>query len=123
VAGLLTEPPSDRARGVDTSRIASWSAAAAAFFASASGWIIAVGYGGVSFYMGTLLGLKALFASIIGGFGTIEGAIVGGSYLPALKLPGQRFPDHFIACGSFPADRYAFILTGRPLGRREGDSS
>lgn len=71
--------------GIDTQRVMAWSAAAAAFFASASGWIVAVGYGGVSFYMGLVLGLKALFASIIGGFGTIGGAILGGLVLAAIE--------------------------------------
>jgi branched-chain amino acid transport system permease protein len=77
--------------GIDTTRIMSWSAAAAALFAAASGWIVAVGYGGVSFYMGTILGLKALFASIIGGFGTIEGAIVGGLVLAAIETAWTSF--------------------------------
>ncbi len=83
---LLTE-----LSGVDTTRVMICSAAAAAFFASASGWIITVGYGGVSFYMGTLLGLKALFASIIGGFGTIQGAIVGGLVLAGIETAWSAF--------------------------------
>lgn len=71
--------------GIDTDRVLAWTGAAAAAFAAASGWIIAIGYGGVSFYMGLVLGLKALFATIIGGFGTIEGAIVGGFLLAGIE--------------------------------------
>jgi branched-chain amino acid transport system permease protein len=71
--------------GVDTNRVLTWTAAAAAGFAAASGWIIAIGYGGVSFYMGLVLGLKALFATIIGGFGTVSGAIVGGFLLAGIE--------------------------------------
>jgi branched-chain amino acid transport system permease protein len=71
--------------GVSVVAVLSASAAAAAFFAAASGWIVAVAYGGVSFHMGTMLGLKALFASIIGGFGTIGGAIVGGLVLASVE--------------------------------------
>jgi branched-chain amino acid transport system permease protein len=77
--------------GIDTQRVMAWSAAAAAFFASASGWIVAVGYGGVSFYMGLVLGLKALFASIIGGFGTIGGAILGGLVLAAIETAWSAY--------------------------------
>jgi branched-chain amino acid transport system permease protein len=71
--------------GINTDRVLTWTAAAAAGFAAASGWIIAIGYGGVSFYMGLVLGLKALFATVIGGFGTIGGAIVGGFLLAGIE--------------------------------------
>lgn len=71
--------------GIDTDRVLTWTGVAAAAFAAASGWIIAIGYGGVSFYMGLVLGLKALFATIIGGFGTIGGAIVGGFLLAGIE--------------------------------------
>jgi len=71
--------------GIDTNRVLTWTAAAAGAFAAVSGWIIAIGYGGVSFYMGLVLGLKALFATIIGGFGTIGGAIVGGFLLAGIE--------------------------------------
>jgi branched-chain amino acid transport system permease protein len=79
--------------GINTDRVLTWTGAAAAAFAAASGWIIAIGYGGVSFYMGLVLGLKALFATIIGGFGTIGGAIVGGFLLAGVEtLWSAYFP-------------------------------
>lgn len=79
--------------GIDTGRVLTWTGAAAGGFAAVSGWIIAIGYGGVSFYMGLVLGLKALFATIIGGFGTIGGAIVGGFLLAAIEtLWSAYFP-------------------------------
>jgi len=71
--------------GIDVARVTRLTALASAFFAAASGWILAVTYGGVSFYMGLVLGLKALFASIIGGFGTIGGAVAGGIALAVLE--------------------------------------
>ncbi|MBL8909034.1 MAG: branched-chain amino acid ABC transporter permease [Rhizobiales bacterium] len=71
--------------GINVARVTRLTALASAFFAAASGWILAVSYGGVSFYMGLVLGLKALFASIIGGFGTIGGAVAGGIALAALE--------------------------------------
>lgn len=79
--------------GIDTGRVLTWAGATAGAFAAVSGWIIAIGYGGVSFYMGLVLGLKALFATIIGGFGTIGGAIVGGFLLAAIEtLWSAYFP-------------------------------
>jgi branched-chain amino acid transport system permease protein len=71
--------------GINVDQVTRATALASALFAAAVGWIIAVSYGGVSFYMGLVLGLKALFASIIGGFGTIGGAVVGGLALAALE--------------------------------------
>ena len=67
--------------GVDTSSVLVWSCVGSAALASVSGWIVAVAYGGVTFSMGLMLGFKAMFASVIGGFGTLNGAIVGGMFL------------------------------------------
>jgi branched-chain amino acid transport system permease protein len=77
--------------GVDTRRVVTLTALAAAVYASAAGFILAVSYGGVSFYMGLVIGLKALFASIIGGFGTIGGAIAGGIALALLETAWSAF--------------------------------
>ena len=71
--------------GINVEQVTRFTALGSAIFAAASGWILAVTYGGVSFYMGLVLGLKALFASIIGGFGTIGGAIAGGIALAVLE--------------------------------------
>jgi len=85
--------------GIDTSRVLTWTGATAGAFAAVAGWIIAIGYGGVSFYMGLVLGLKALFATIIGGFGTIGGAIVGGLPARRHRNPVERlFPDRLSRC-------------------------
>ena len=67
--------------GVNTLSVLRWSCVGSAALASVSGWIIAVSYGGVTFSMGLMLGFKAMFASVIGGFGTIHGAIAGGIFL------------------------------------------
>ncbi len=67
--------------GVNTAQVLMWSCIGSAALASVSGWIVAVAYGGVTFSMGLMLGFKAMFASVIGGFGTLNGAIVGGLFL------------------------------------------
>ena len=67
--------------GVNTASVLVWSCVGSAALASISGWIVAVAYGGVTFSMGLMLGFKAMFASVIGGFGTLNGAIVGGLFL------------------------------------------
>ena len=50
-------------------------------FAAASGIMIAIYYGSVSFYMGAILGLKALYVAVIGGLNSLGGAIVGAFIL------------------------------------------
>ena len=71
--------------GVNTLTVLRWSCVGSAALASVSGWIIAVSYGGVTFSMGLMLGFKAMFASVIGGFGTVSGAIIGGIFLAFLE--------------------------------------
>lgn len=45
--------------------------------AGCAGAVIALLYGGISFATGTLLGLKALTAAVVGGIGSIRGAALG----------------------------------------------
>ena len=44
-----------------------------------SGMLIVVQYGGLGFAGGFQFGLKALIAAIIGGIGSIPGALIGGA--------------------------------------------
>lgn len=79
--------------GVNVAAVAAATFAAAGAFAAGAGTIVAVHYGGVSFYMGLMLALKALFAGIIGGFGTVGGAIAGAALLAALETSWQAAFD------------------------------
>ena len=90
-AGRLWRAVAQNARlaelsGVDTVAVFRWSFTAAGVLAGLAGWIAAAAYGGVSFYMGLVLGFKAMFAAIVGGFGTIGGALTGGILLAALEV-------------------------------------
>ncbi len=64
--------------GVAPERVLSGTFLLAGLNAGLAGWIIAIYYGNVSFAMGTMLGLKALLAAVLGGIGKIEGAFIGG---------------------------------------------
>jgi branched-chain amino acid transport system permease protein len=79
--------------GLDAPRVVSNTVVASSALAAIAGWNIAVSYGGVSFFMGIVLGFKAMFASVIGGFGTVSGAIAGGLVLAAAEtLWSAMFP-------------------------------
>jgi branched-chain amino acid transport system permease protein len=101
--------------GVDTRKVLLWSCVASAALASVSGWIVAVVYGGVTFSMGLMLGFKAMFASIIGGFGTLKGAILGGIFLATAEtLWTALFPLAYRDAGVFGL--IILILTLKPEG-------
>jgi branched-chain amino acid transport system permease protein len=101
--------------GVNTDTVFQWSFVAASMFASIAGWTIAVAYGGVSFAMGLVLGFKAMFAAIIGGFGTIGGAIAGGIFLAFVETVWTAaFPMAYRDVATFGI--IILILTLKPEG-------
>ena len=64
--------------GVDSGRLIAATFVLAGLCAGLAGWIVAVYYGNISFSMGTMLGLKALVAAVVGGIGSVPGAFLGG---------------------------------------------
>lgn len=90
-AGRLWRAVSENRRlaelcGVNTAAVFRWSFMAAGSLAGLAGAVVATTYGGVSFAMGLTLGFKAMFAAIIGGFGTLRGALAGGILLAAVEV-------------------------------------
>ncbi len=82
--------------GVDSDMVLRGTFVLSAMLASVSGWIVVTTSGGVDFSIGILLGFKALFASVVGGFGTIAGAIKGGLFLAfAETLWTSTFPTDY----------------------------
>ncbi len=53
--------------------------------AAVSGYIVTLHYGTVSFTMGTMLGFKALVAAVVGGIGSVPGALLGGALIGILE--------------------------------------
>jgi branched-chain amino acid transport system permease protein len=51
-----------------------------------TGWASAIVYGGANFSVGLMIGFKAMFASVIGGFGTVRGAVVGALLLAFIEV-------------------------------------
>jgi branched-chain amino acid transport system permease protein len=113
--------------GLDADQVLRWTCVASATLASVSGWIIVTTSGGVSFSIGIMLGFKALFAAVIGGFGTIAGAIKGGIFLAfAETLWTSVFPSDYRDVAVFGA--IILILVIMPDGlhssynRRESET-
>lgn len=133
--------------GIDINRVIATAFAIGSGLAAVAGLLFAVQAGQINPYMGFTPVLKAFIAAVIGGFGSIAGAVVGGYALGALEvfltaIPGigdilppgmvspevQAFLKQWLP-GSLTSYRDAFvfvvlilILLFRPngiLGRRE----
>jgi branched-chain amino acid transport system permease protein len=71
--------------GIDVSRTTALTFTLSAACAAAAGFVILLRYGGVRFTDGFLLGFKALTAAILGGIGSIPGAMAGGLLIGTLE--------------------------------------
>lgn len=67
--------------GVDVNRTVAVTFAIGGGLAAAAGSVIALYYGGVNFFTGYLIGFKALAAAVVGGIGSVPGAMLGGALL------------------------------------------
>ena len=138
-----------RLMGVDVNRVIAATFLIGAGLAAVAGVMVGTYYGVAQYTMGSVLGLKAFAAAVLGGIGNIPGAMVGGLVLGVVEAlgagyigdltdlcryglgPEERCADggHFILFGSNYQDVFAFlvlilVLVLRPsglLGERVGD--
>src|SRR6185295_5529784 len=101
--------------GVDPRPVLAGTMVVGSAFAAASGIMIAVYYGSVSFYMGAMLGLKALYVAVIGGLNSLGGALAGAFILGFFEsMWSGYFPSQYRDVASFLA--LTFLLIMRPHG-------
>ena len=142
VAGLM---------GIDVNRVIAATFVIGAALGAIAGVLFGTYYGIAQYTMGSVLGLKAFSAAVLGGIGNIPGAMLGGVLLGLVEALGAGyigdFTDlcaygwlaglidacggggHFILFGSNYQDVFAFVvlilvLVFRPsglLGERVGD--
>src|SRR5690606_1678937 len=67
--------------GIDTSRVISFTFVIGAMLAAVGGVLIALAIGKLNPYIGFLAGIKAFTAAVLGGIGSIPGAMLGGVLL------------------------------------------
>ncbi len=112
--------------GISSGRVISSTFFIGAFLAGVGGLIWGVRYGKVEPFMGFLPGLKAFIAAVLGGIGSLPGAVVGGLLLGLMEAMIPAYlPGEFTGY----KDGVAFILLivillVKPaglLGRWEGD--
>lgn len=64
--------------GINVDRIIAFTFAIGSALAAAAGILVGILYNSVDPYMGTLPGMKAFVAAVLGGIGIIPGAVIGG---------------------------------------------
>ncbi|MBF0462877.1 MAG: branched-chain amino acid ABC transporter permease LivH [Magnetococcales bacterium] len=67
--------------GVNTDRIISTVFVMGAAMAAVAGFLVTLNYGSFDFYIGFLMGIKAFTAAVLGGIGSLPGAMLGGVVL------------------------------------------
>ena len=77
--------------GINVNRIISFTFAIGSALAAAGGVMVGIYYNAVWPYMGTMAGLKAFAAAILGGIGSIPGAMIGGITLGVLEILGVAY--------------------------------
>lgn len=74
--------------GVNVNLIISFTFALGSSLAAAGGVLVGILYNSVSFNMGLMAGLKAFAAAVLGGIGSIPGAMFGGIFLGVAEVMG-----------------------------------
>ncbi|KLU65616.1 high-affinity branched-chain amino acid transport system permease protein LivH [Desulfosporosinus acididurans] len=106
-----------RLMGINVTKTISLTFFVGSALAAAAGVMAGVYYGSIHFYMGFIIGLKAFTAAVIGGIGSIPGAMLGGLILGLLETAGTQLP--FV--GSAWKDVFTFgililLLVTKPTG-------
>ncbi|MBI5198502.1 MAG: branched-chain amino acid ABC transporter permease [Nitrospirae bacterium] len=111
--------------GIDIDQVISITFIIGSGLAAAAGVMVAMYYGLVNYFIGYVAGIKAFTAAVLGGIGSIPGAMLGGIILGLMEALGASY------ISSEYKDAFAFglliiILILKPeglLGRRVGDRS
>ncbi|SIS93740.1 high-affinity branched-chain amino acid ABC transporter permease LivH [Neptunomonas antarctica] len=101
--------------GVDTNRVIAMTFIIGAALAAIAGLLLSLYYGVVNPFIGFIAGLKAFTAAVLGGIGSIPGAMLGGLILGVTEaLTAAYFPSEYKDVVSFGL--LILILLFRPSG-------
>lgn len=103
---ISLDQPACQLMGINVNQIIALTFFVGSALAAAGGIMAGVYYGSIHFFMGFVIGIKAFTAAVIGGIGSIPGAMAGGLILGLLEAAGTQVP--FI--GSEWKDVFAFGL-------------
>lgn len=112
---VSNDKPAAMLMGIDVNRIISFTFAIGGALAAAAGILYASSFPQINPYMGMMPGLKAFVAAVVGGIGSIPGAMIGGFFIAFAETLTKGF------ISSTYADAVAFgcliiILIVKPAG-------
>lgn len=103
-----------RLMGINVDQVISFTFAIGSALAAAGGILFALTYGRVEPYMGIATGLKAFISAVLGGIGSIPGAMVGGLLMGFTESTASYFVSTWRDAISFSV--LIIILLVRPAG-------
>lgn len=108
--------PAAQLMGININRVIALAFAIGSGLAAIAGLLFAVQAGQINPYMGFTPVLKAFIAAVIGGFGSIAGAVVGGYVLGALEVVLTALPGigDILPPGMVSPGTLAFLKTWLP---------
>jgi len=77
--------------GINVNRVISATFAIGSALAAAGGLMVGIYYNAVWPYMGTMAGMKAFAAAVLGGIGSVPGAMIGGLCLGVMEIMGVAY--------------------------------
>lgn len=77
--------------GINVNRVISATFAIGSALAAAGGVMVGIYYNAVWPYMGTMAGMKAFAAAVLGGIGSVPGAMIGGISLGVMEIMGVAY--------------------------------
>ena len=120
---VAENPAAASLMGVDINAVIAITFMLGSALAAVAGIMISANYGIVHYYMGTILGLKAFTAAVLGGIGNLRGAMLGGLLLGLIESLGAGYIGDLSGgfFGSHYQDVFAFlvliaVLVFRPSG-------
>jgi branched-chain amino acid transport system permease protein len=110
--------PAARLMGINVNRVVATAFAIGAGLAAVAGLLYSVQAGQINPYMGFTPVLKAFIAAVIGGFGSIAGAVLGGYVLGALEVLVTALAGigDLLPPGSVPPEVRSFLQQWLPSG-------
>jgi branched-chain amino acid transport system permease protein len=90
--------------GINVGRIISITFVVGSGLAAVAGVMVAAYYGLVNYFIGYIAGIKAFTAAVLGGIGSIPGAMFGGILLGLVESLGASYVS------SEYKDAYAFVI-------------
>jgi branched-chain amino acid transport system permease protein len=93
-----------RLMGINVNKVIGLTFMIGSALAAVAGGMACVYYGNVHYFMGYIIGINAFTAAVIGGIGSLPGAMLGGLLLGILEAAGTQF------IGSEWKDVFAFAI-------------